>query len=390
MPGQDGHAATGPAMALIHISCIGSRQRMQPGTDAPFGEHMEFVPKWIAWEITRRCNLKCVHCRSSSELEVQGHPDFSLDRAKSVLDDIHGYADPVVVLSGGEPLLRDDVFDIAAYGTNLGLRMCMATNGTLVTGETCRNIKEAGIKMVSLSLDGSTAAVHDDFRSQPGAFEGTMNAIRLFNEHSIPFLINSSFTRRNREEAPRIYRLVKELGATAWYLFMIVPTGRGEDIMEELIPESEYEEMLNWHYEMEKKEEEMLVRPTCAPQYYRIVLQRAREEGERFKRRSLKFSTGGSKGCLAGQLICLIDVDGNVLPCSYFPRAAGNIFRQPFREIWENSQLFLELRDFKSYKGNCGRCEYVNVCGGCRARAYAMTGDYLGPEPFCSYQPGTA
>jgi heme b synthase len=348
---------------------------------------MNFEPKWIAWEITRRCNLNCVHCRSSSELEIAGHPDCSLEEAKRVLDDIKSYANPVMVLSGGEPLLRSDVFDIASYGTELGLRMCLATNGTLVTEETCRNIKTSGIKMVSLSLDGSTAEVHDNFRNQPGAFEGTMNAIRLFKEHGIPFLINSSFTKRNKSEAPKIYELVKKLGATAWYLFMIVPTGRGEEIMEELIPESEYEDILNWHYDMEKEEQEMLVRPTCAPQYYRIVLQRSKEEGEKFKRRSLKFSTGGSKGCLAGQLICLIDVDGNVLPCSYFPKSGGNIREQSFQDIWENSKLFLELRNFKGYKDNCGRCEYVNVCGGCRARAYAMTGDYLSREPFCSYQP---
>ena len=195
---------------------------------------MEFTPKWIAWEITRRCNLHCVHCRSSSQLEAAGHPDFSLAEAKRVLDEICAYANPVMVLSGGEPLLRPDVFEIAAYGTGLGLRMCLATNGSLVTEETCRNIKEAGIKMVSLSLDGSTAQVHDNFRNQPGAFAGVMNAIRLFNDHQIDFLINSSFTKRNKEEAPKIYNLVKSLGATAWYLFMIVPTGRGEEIMAEL------------------------------------------------------------------------------------------------------------------------------------------------------------
>ena len=349
---------------------------------------MEFRPKWIAWEITRRCNLRCVHCRSSSQLEVEGHPDFSLDEAKRVLDDIRSYASPVVVLSGGEPLLRSDVFDIAAYGTGLGLRMCLATNGSLVTAETCRQITESGIRMVSLSLDGSTATVHDDFRNQPGAFDGVMNAIRLFNEHGIDFLVNSSFTKRNQDEAPKIYQLVKSLGATAWYLFMIVPTGRGEEIMAELIPPDEYEAMLNWHYDMEKEEDELLVRPTCAPQYYRVVLQRAKEEGEKFKRRTLKFSTGGSKGCLAGQLICMIDVDGNVLPCSYFPLPAGNIRTQSFREIWEESPLFLEMRDFAGYKDHCGRCEYLNVCGGCRARAWAVTGDYLAGEPFCSHRPG--
>ncbi len=304
-----------------------------------------------------------------------------------MLDDIRSYANPVVVLSGGEPLLRPDMFEIAAHGTGLGLRMCLATNGALVTSAICRAIKEAGIKMVSLSLDGANAAVHDNFRNQPGAFDGVMNAIRLFNEHKIEFLINSSFTKRNQHEAPKIYELVKGLGATAWYLFMIVPTGRGEDIMSELIPAEEYEKMLNWHYDMEKEEHDLLVRPTCAPQYYRIVLQRAKAEGERFARRSLKFSTGGSKGCLAGQLICMINVDGDVLPCSYFPLAAGNLHQQSFREIWENSQLLLDMRNFSRYADNCGACEYINVCGGCRARAYAMTGDYFAGEPFCDYRP---
>lgn len=348
---------------------------------------MEFVPKWIAWETTRRCNLSCVHCRSSSEMAVKDHPDFSLGQAKNILDQIADYCNPVMVLSGGEPLLRPDIFDIAQYGTDKGLRMCLATNGTLVTQETCKSIKEADIKMVSLSLDGASAEVHDDFRSQKGAFDGTMEAIRLFNENNIPFLINSSFTTRNREEIKEIYPLVKKLGAKAWYMFMIVPTGRGEDIMEELIPQEQYDEILDWHYEMEKQENELLMRPTCAPHYYRLVMQKAKEEGESFKRRSLQFSTGGSKGCLAGQLICLIDVDGEVLPCSYFPKSAGNINKTSFKKIWEESELFTKLRDFKGYKDNCGSCEYVNICGGCRARAYAMTGDYLGQEPFCNYVP---
>jgi radical SAM protein with 4Fe4S-binding SPASM domain len=304
-----------------------------------------------------------------------------------MLDDIASYAKPVVVLSGGEPLVRKDVFDIARYGTEKGLRMCLATNGVLVTDETCESIKASGIKIVSLSLDGSTREVHDDFRCQEGAFDGTLRAARLFKKHGIEFIINSSFTKRNQDEIPRVYRLAKELGATAWYMFMIVPTGRGEDIMSELISKEEYEEILDWHYDMEKEEEDILVRPTCAPHYYRVRLQRAKEEGEKVKHRTLKFSTGGSKGCLAGQLICLIDVDGNVLPCSYFPKAAGNVREQSFKDIWENSELFRDMRDFKSYTGRCGSCEYVNVCGGCRARAYAMHGDYMAEEPFCTYVP---
>ncbi len=320
-------------------------------------------------------------------MDAKGHPDFSTEEAYRIIDDIAGYAKPVMVLSGGEPLLREDVFDIARYGTGKDLRMCIATNGTLVTEETCKNMKSAGIKMVSLSLDGSTEDVHDDFRSQKGAFAGVIRASELFNKHGIQFLINSSFTKRNQQEIPKIYKLAKKLGATAWYMFMIVPTGRGEDIMSELISKEDYEELLEWHYEMEKQEKEMLVRPTCAPHYYRIVLQKQKEQGEKFERRSLKFSTGGSKGCIAGQVISLIDVDENVLPCSYFPKSAGNLKVQSFQDIWENSELFREMRDFKGYKGRCGSCEYVTVCGGCRARAYAIKGDYLEEEPFCGYIP---
>jgi heme b synthase len=348
---------------------------------------MDFAPKWIAWEITRRCNLHCIHCRSSSGIEVKGHPDFTTDEAFRIIDDIVSYAKPVVVLSGGEPLVREDVFEIARYGSDRELRMCLATNGTLVSDETCEQIKSSGIQIVSLSLDGSEERVHDDFRSQKGAYAGTIKAADLFRKHGIEFIVNSSFTKRNQEEIPKVYRLAKDLGATAWYMFMIVPTGRGEEIMDELISREDYDEILDWHYDMEKNEDALLVRPTCAPHYYRVVLQKSKEEGEKLKRRSLKFSTGGAKGCIAGQLICLIDVDGNVLPCSYFPKPAGNIREKSFKEIWENSELFRDLRNFKAYKGKCGSCEYLHVCGGCRARAYAVYGDYLEEEPFCSHVP---
>jgi heme b synthase len=347
----------------------------------------EFTPKWIAWEITRRCNLKCIHCRSSSEIEVKAHPDFLTEEAFRIVDDIASYANPVLVLSGGEPLLRGDVFEIARYGSDKGLRMCLATNGTLVDDAACEKIKASEMKIVSLSLDGSNEKIHDDFRNQKGAFAGTIRAATLFRNHGIEFIINSSFTKRNQEEIPKVYKLAKELGATAWYMFMIVPTGRGEEIMNELISKEDYENILEWHYQMEKDEKDILVRPTCAPHYYRIVLQKSKQEERTFERRSLKFSTGGAKGCIAGQLIALIDVYENVLPCSYFPKPAGNLKKQSFKDIWENSELFKELRDFKRYKGKCGSCEYITVCGGCRARAYSIYGDYLEEEPFCGYMP---
>jgi radical SAM protein with 4Fe4S-binding SPASM domain len=248
-------------------------------------------------------------------------------------------------------------------------------------------MKKADIKMVSLSLDGSTAEVHDDFRSCPGAFQGVVNAAELFRKHGQKFLINSSFTKRNQHDIANTFKVAKSLGATAWYMFMIVPTGRGEEIMNELISKEDYEEILDWHYQQEKMEDDILMRPTCAPHYYRIVPQKAKAEGVKFERRSLTFSTGGGKGCIAAQSICLIDCFGNVKPCSYFHRTAGNVKETPFREIWENSEIFKDLRNFKAYKGKCGSCEYINVCGGCRARADAVYGDYMEEEPFCNYVP---
>ncbi len=353
------------------------------------GMQSDFIPRWIAWETTQKCNLRCIHCRCSPEPASPGG-ELTTGEGKKLLGEIAELSKPVVVLSGGEPLLRDDIFELAGFGASLGLRMCMATNGSLITDEICRRMRQADIRMVSLSLDGSDASVHDDFRQCPGSFDGVIRAATLFRENGQRFLINSSFTRRNRHDIANTFRLARDLGAEAWYLFMIVPTGRGADIINELISGKEYEEILDWHYRQELREDGILMRPTCAPHYYRIVSQRAKDEKSGFKRRTLSFSTGGGKGCIAAQQICMIDSFGNVKPCSYFHRIAGNIRQIPFREIWENAEIFRDLRDFKSYRGKCGCCEYLSICGGCRARADAIHGHYLEEEPFCSYLPARA
>lgn len=345
---------------------------------------MKFEPKWIAWEVTPRCNLKCIHCRSSSSSKLK--EVFSIEDAFKLIDNIASFCSPVFVLSGGEPLLRKDVFEIASYGTEKGFRVCLATNGTLLNDERCQKIKESGIRLVSLSIDGSRPEIHDDFRNQKGAFKLILRGIGKLKEYGIEFIINSSFTQRNQHDIPAIFHLAKESGAKAWYMFMIVPTGRGKEVFRELISKEDYETLLNWHYELEREEKEVLVRPTCAPHYYRVFAQRSKAENLPLERRSLSFSTGGGKGCVAAQTIAFINYKGEVMPCSYFPKSAGNIRENSFKEIW-NSPLFKELRDFKAYKGKCGVCEYLEVCGGCRARAYAVTGDYLDEEPFCDYQP---
>ncbi|HHW96315.1 MAG TPA: radical SAM protein [Myxococcota bacterium] len=348
----------------------------------------EFIPKWIAWETTQRCNLNCQHCRCASDLNAP-FGEWTTERASKMIDEIADWVKPVLVLSGGEPLMRDDIFELAAHGTARGLRMCMATNGLLVTDDVCHQMKESGIRMVSLSLDGPDADVHDSFRRVSGAFDATLNAAKLFKKHDISFLFNSSFAKHNQHTIGDTFRLAKSLNATAWYMFMIVPTGRGADLMKDLISQPDYDAILEWHYEQEKRESEILMRPTCAPHYYRLVPQLGIRDGSRFKRRDLTFSTGAGKGCVAGQTICLLDALGNVRPCSYMEQSAGNVFERSFKDIWENSELMLSMRDFESYKGRCGVCEFRNVCGGCRARAYAITGDLFAEEPFCNYIPGS-
>ena len=351
----------------------------------------EFLPKWIAWEITRRCNLKCIHCRSSSTIESE-QGDFSTEDGKKLLDDIAKISKPTIVLTGGEPLLREDIWELAQYGTDLGFRMCIATNGTLVDDEVCKKMKEVGIKMVSLSLDGSTPEIHDDFRKQPGAYEGVIKAAELFNKHGIPFLINSSFTKRNAHDIPNVYKKARELGAKAWYMFIVLPVGRGEEANAELLDEKEAEYWLNWHYELEKElilkgDNTILVRPTCAPHYYRIFYQNAKRDGLDLKRRNLVFGTGGGKGCVAGQSIAYIDCHGWLRPCSYFPISDINVFEVPFHEAWFKSKIMQDMRKVEEYKGRCGVCEYVKICNGCRVRAYWKYGDYMQEDPICNYIP---
>ncbi|WP_119344969.1 radical SAM/SPASM domain-containing protein [Facilibium subflavum] len=348
---------------------------------------MTLVPKWIAWEVTRACNLACIHCRSSACLGQFEDLDFSTQTGFKVIDEITSISKPCLVLSGGEPLLRSDIFELAAYGTQKGLRMALATNGTLVSDDICQKIKRSGIQVVSLSLDGANAKTHDAFRQQHGAFDTTLKAASLFQKHGIPFIVNSSFTQQNHEEIPATYQLAKTLGAKAWYMFMVVPTGRGQALIKTLLHDEKYDKVLDWHYQMESEERDMLVRPTCAPHYYRIRFEKNKDRGERVKSRPLSFSTGGSKGCIAGQSIITIDVKGNVNPCSYLPLSAGNVFQQPLKEIWHNSTLLNNLRNFKAYKGKCGQCEYIKTCGGCRTRAYYMRNDYMAPEPLCNYIP---
>ena len=342
------------------------------------------APRIIAWEITRSCNLACAHCRASAHCEP--YPgELSLDECKKLMDDIASITDPILILTGGEPLMRPDIWEIIDYAHELGMRPVIGTNGTLIDDEMAAKIAAHGIPRVSLSLDFPDAAGQDAFRGKEGAFEETLAGLRNLRAHGVGVQVNTTVTKMNKELVQEIHDLALAEDCAAFHPFLLVPTGRGEDLVDvELTPE-EYEEVLTWAYNCQKTSP-MHFKPTDAPQYYRILRQQAAAEGIQVNPQTYGMEAM-TRGCLGGITFVFISHVGDVQPCGYFNMQLGNVKETPFPEIWEKSPVFNDLRDYSKLKGKCGACEYRGVCGGCRARALAATGDYLAPEPYCAYIP---
>jgi heme b synthase len=341
----------------------------------------------IAWETTRSCNLSCIHCRAAAE---KGPYEGELDtkEAFEFLDTVASFSKPVIILTGGEPLMRPDIYELAAYGTKLGLRMVMATNGTLVDETSIQKMIDSGIQRMSVSIDGANATSHDNFRRMPGAFDASLKALEIAKKAGLEYQINTTITKINLDEIPAILDLTVSLGAVAHHIFLLVPTGRGKELEEQEIPPEEYERTLNWFYDQRDKVP-LQLKATCAPHYYRILRQRSKAEGKK-----VTFETHGldavTRGCLGGVGFCFVSHIGEVQPCGYLEAFSGDIRKTNFKEIWEKSEVFTRLRDFDALEGKCGICEYKRVCGGCRARAYEITGNYMAEEPYCTYQPKKA
>ncbi|OEU65893.1 MAG: heme b synthase [Desulfovibrio sp. S3730MH75] len=338
----------------------------------------------IAWEITRSCNLACKHCRA--EAHPEPYPgELSTEEAKALIDTFPETGNPIIIFTGGEPLLRHDVFELVAYAKSKDLRCVMAPNGTLLTAENSVRLKEVGIERCSISIDALSAEHHDEFRGEKGAFDASMRGIQFLKDAGIEFQINTTVTRNNLHMFKDIFNLCKDLGASAWHIFLLVPTGRASELGNQVISAEEYEEVLNWFYDFQKTTD-MQLKATCAPHYHRILRQRAKEDGI-----PVNFENFGldavSRGCLGGVGFCFISHTGQVQPCGYLELDCGNVRDIPFPQIWSKSQQFLNLRNPAVYDGKCGYCEFEKVCGGCRARAATMEDNYLGPEPLCSYTP---
>ncbi|MCX7857086.1 MAG: radical SAM protein [Deltaproteobacteria bacterium] len=328
----------------------------------------EFPLRMVAWELTRSCNLSCLHCRASA-IKERDEQELTTDECKMVIDSISSFSSPVIILTGGEPLLRNDIFEIISYANERGLYTVLATNGTFISKEIARTLKKLNIRRVSLSIDGKDSQSHDHFRGVNGSFEYIVNAAKIMKEENLPFQINTTVTYMNINDLENIYALAISLGASAWHVFMLLPVGRGKNIKEKVLKAEEYEETLRLIYTLERKRE-LEIKVTCGPQYYRIL----KENGETLR----------SSGCLAGKSFMFISHTGVTQPCGYLEIPCGDVKTEGVEHVWKNSEVFLRLRDYSQYKGKCGRCRYLDICGGCRARSYEEYGDFMEGEPYCT------
>ncbi len=369
----------------------------------------------VFWESTAGCNLECAHCRRLDVSHQLMENDLTTEQAEVMIDGLAAFAKPILVLSGGEPLMRQDIFHLARYAGERDLPVALATNGTLVDDAMADQIVSARIRRVSISFDGSNAETHDAFRKQVGSFDSALAGLRRLRERGMSTQINTTVTRHNEHQMDALYQMALREGVDALHLFMLVPVGCGLEIAEDQMLSAErYEEILNWLYDI-SQEGRIQTKATCAPHYFRIVRQRKAEEKKTAADPAPTCGCGTTpggpppghgagghpggghpgghpmhavtKGCLAGDGVCFVSHTGEVFPCGYLPVPAGDVTKQPFREIWETSEVFARLRDPNQLGGKCGLCEYRFVCEGCRARAYAATGDYMAEEPFCVYQP---
>jgi len=313
-------------------------------------------------------------------------PDqLSTDEGRALIDGIAEVGKPILIMTGGEPLIRPDFFELARYATGAGLRAVLATNGCLVTPDVAREIAAVGIPRVSVSLDGPTADDHDAFRKVLGAFESSIEGIRNLRAAGVSVQINTTITRRNRHQLTQIMSLAEKIDAEAFHVFLLVPTGRAREMAGEEMDPDDYEESLLQFYRLSRTCT-LETKATCAPQYYRILREQATEEGIEVTPQTFGLNAR-TRGCLGGLSFAFVSHKGELQPCGYFDVQAGSVRDAPFKEIWENAALFRRLRNFKQLEGKCARCDFLRYCGGCRARAYEATGNYMAEEPYCAYLP---
>lgn len=372
-----------------------------------------FKLRLLFWETTVACNLECIHCRRLDVSKELTKGELSTEEAFAFIDDLATLGSPILVLSGGEPLYRPDIFEIATYARSKGLTVALATNGTLVDEVIAKRIVDAGVQRVSISFDGADAKTHDEFRKLTGSFDRAIEGFKHLKKLGMSMQINSTIAKHNVHQLKDLYNLAISQGADALHIFMLVPVGCGVEIAEDQMLSAEvYEESLHEFYEL-AREAKIQTKATCAPHYFRIVREKAAELGMPNDPSMVMPKSGHpggghpggghpggghpggapasmsamTRGCLAGTGVCFVSHKGEVFPCGYLPVTSGNVREQSLADIWRGSKVFEKLRNVDLLGGKCGACEYKKICEGCRARAFYDTGDYMAEEPYCIYVP---
>lgn len=323
----------------------------------------------VSWMTTNQCNLKCVHCYQDAE--EASSKELTTEEAKKMIGEIARAGFKIMIFSGGEPLMRPDIFELVEYAASQGLRPVFGTNGTLITPEIAMRLKECGACAMGISVDSLDPEKHDKFRGLSNAYDLTMAGIEACKQAGLPFQLHTTVVDWNRDEICAITDFAQSIGAIAHYIFFLIPVGRGKYIEETSLQVLENEALLR-DIMLKSQEVSIDVKPTCAPQFTRIAKQ-------------LGVETRFTRGCLAGLSYCVIGSEGIVRPCAYMTEEAGDVRETPFDEIWANSPVFKTLRT-ETYAGACGTCDYAEGCGGCRARAaYYHDGDIMAQDEYCAH-----
>jgi AdoMet-dependent heme synthase len=374
-------------LVTARCSSIRCNEFMNPLIDAIDFDERPFI---AIWEVTQACDLACVHCRASAQPDRNPF-ELSTAEGKELIDQISALQVPVFVLTGGDPIKRPDLFELIDHARKVGVRVSLTPSATpLLTRDIVVRLKESGLARLAVSMDGASAATHDAFRGMSGSFARTLDAIRWANEVGLPVQINTTFSRRNIAEIDEIVQLMESLKITLWSVFFLVPTGRGK--LDELLNAEEFEQVFEKLYHLSKTASFDL-KTTEAQHYRRYVLQQRVIERKAGVTTTVDPSQAldsigrAPRGLNDGKGFVFISHMGEVFPSGFLPQSGGSIRQQTLASIYRESPVFLSLRDTSMLEGKCGACEFKEICGGSRSRAFALTGDPLAEEPCCSYVP---
>lgn len=356
--------------------------------------HADFnlAPFTIAWEVTRACAFACVHCRADAQ-HTRDPRELDTDESKKLIDRLADFGSPILVFTGGDPMMRRDLFELIAYATQKGLRCSLTPTATaLPTIERLQKAHEAGIHRIALSLDAPDAATHDEFRQVDGSWQRTMDILRNAHAASLSVQVNTTVSKHNYQRLHEMVPFIQEVGAVQWSVFFLVPTGRA--LAEKMISAEEHEHIFHWLYDLSKTAP-FDIKATAAPMYRRVAIERKRTEQDSgtpvtFQGAGFQYADGlnrPTRGVNDGNGFLFISHIGEIQPSGFLPITAGNVRADDVVEVYRHSEIFTDLRNPDKLKGRCGICEYRDVCGGQRGRAFGVTGDYLESDPACLYIP---